>query len=95
MYLGTQIKPRDDSDYRVWAQLGVNHVCVDPPGNPHRWSVDTLMRQREHVESFGLTLDMVQLPLSSRQAAGRSHTGWLPSSCANVARRRRRACCRR
>ena len=23
MYLGTQIRPRDDSDYRVWAQLGV------------------------------------------------------------------------
>ena len=29
--LGTQIKPRDDCDYRVWAQLGVTHVCVDPP----------------------------------------------------------------
>jgi mannonate dehydratase len=66
MYLGTQIKPRDDSDYRVWAQLGVNHVCVDPPGNPHDWTVDALSRQREHVEKFGLTLDMVQLPLSSR-----------------------------
>jgi mannonate dehydratase len=66
MYLGTQIKPRDDSDYRVWAQLGVTHVCVDPPGNPHDWSLDDLQRQREHVEKFGLTLDMVQLPLSSR-----------------------------
>ena len=66
MYLGTQIKPRDDSDYRVWAQLGVTHVCVDPPGNPHDWSLDDLIRQREHVEKFGLTLDMVQLPLSSR-----------------------------
>src|SRR4029077_16304212 len=31
MYVGTQIRPRDDSDYRVWAQLGVRHVCVDPP----------------------------------------------------------------
>ena len=66
MYLGTQIRPRDDSDYRVWAQLGVTHVCVDPPGNPHDWSLDDLNRQREHVEKFGLTLDMVQLPLSSR-----------------------------
>ena len=42
MYLGTQIRPRDDSDYRVWAQFGVNHVCVDPPGNPHDWTVDAL-----------------------------------------------------
>ena len=67
MYLGTQIKPRDDTDYRVWAQLGVNHVCVDPPGNPHDWTRGrSLNRQREHVEKFGLTLDMVQLPLSSR-----------------------------
>ena len=66
MYVGTQIRPRDDSDYRVWAQLGVTHVCVDPPGNPHHWSLDDLNRHREHVESFGLSLDMVQLPLSSR-----------------------------
>ena len=66
MYIGTQIAPRDDSDYRVWAQLGVTHACVDPPGNPHHWSLDDLNRHREHVESFGLSLDMVQLPLSSR-----------------------------
>ena len=66
MYLGTQITPRDDSDYRMWAQLGVRHVCVDPPGNPHHWSQDDLNRHREHVGSFGLILDMVQLPLSSR-----------------------------
>src|SRR5262245_48370879 len=66
MYVGTQIRPRDDSDYRVWAQLGVGHVCVDPPGNPHHWSLDDLNRHRERVESFGLALDMVQLPLSSR-----------------------------
>lgn len=66
MYLGTQIRPRDDSDYRMWAQLGVTHVCVDPPGDPHHWSLEELQRQREHVGKFGLTLDMVQLPLSSR-----------------------------
>jgi mannonate dehydratase len=66
MYLGTQVKPRDDTDYRVWAQLGVTHVCVDPPGNPHDWTLDDLLRAREHVESFGLTLAMVQLPLASR-----------------------------
>jgi mannonate dehydratase len=66
MYIGTQIAPRDDSDYRVWAQLGVTHACVDPPGNPHHWSQDDLDRHRAHVEKFGLSLDMVQLPLSSR-----------------------------
>jgi FkbM family methyltransferase len=66
MYLGTQIKPRDDSDYRVWAQLGVTHVCGDPPGNPHDWSSDDLKRQREHVERFWSSLDVMQLPLASR-----------------------------
>jgi mannonate dehydratase len=66
MYLGTQFAPRDDSDYRVWAQLGVQHVCVQPAGNPHDWTTDGLNRFREHIESFGLVLDMVQLPLSSR-----------------------------
>src|SRR3954454_20458966 len=65
MYVGTQIEPRDDSDYRVWAQLGVTHVCVDPPGSPHYWSLDALRRHKDHVESFGLSLDMVQLPISS------------------------------
>jgi mannonate dehydratase len=54
MYVGTQIRPRDDGDYRVWAQLGVRHVCVDPPGDPHHWSLDDLRRHKEHVESFGL-----------------------------------------
>jgi mannonate dehydratase len=65
MYVGTQIEPRDDTDFRVWAQLGVTHVCVDPPGSPHHWSLDALRRHKDHVESFGLSLDMVQLPISS------------------------------
>src|SRR5207245_5899327 len=66
MHVGTQIRPRDDDDYRVWGQLGVKHVCVDPPGDPHHWSLEDLERHKEHVQSFGLCLDMVQLPLSSR-----------------------------
>jgi mannonate dehydratase len=66
MHLGTQFRARDDDDYRVFAQLGVRHVCADPPGNPHHWSRDILERHREHIESFGLQLDMVELPLSSQ-----------------------------
>ena len=65
MYLGTQQRARDDSDYKVWAQLGIRHVCADPPGNPHHWSLDDLRRLRDKIESFGLILDMVQLPMSS------------------------------
>ncbi len=66
MYIGTQVAARDDSDFQVWAQLGVRHICADPAGNPHHWSLDDLMRHREKVESFGLVLDMVQLPMNSR-----------------------------
>jgi mannonate dehydratase len=75
LYVGTQIEPRGDADYRVWAQLGVVHVCVDPPGPPHHWSLDELRRHKEHVESFGLSLDMVQLPVPSGpvEDAGRPH----------------------
>ena len=66
MYIGTQVGARDDSDFEVWAQLGVVNVCADPPENPHSWTVDTLSAHKEKVNSFGIELDMVQLPLSSR-----------------------------
>src|SRR5207302_10642522 len=36
-------------------------------GNTHNWSLEDLNRHREYVESFGLSLDMVQLPMASRQ----------------------------
>jgi mannonate dehydratase len=65
MHLGTQMPARDDSDFQVFAQLGVTHVCADPPGDPHGWTLDDLLRHKEKVESFGLVLDMLQLPLSS------------------------------
>jgi mannonate dehydratase len=66
MKLGTQMRARDDDDFRVMAQLGVTHVCADPAGNPHDWTLDDLKRHRDHVASFGLELDMVQLPLASQ-----------------------------
>ncbi|SKA17038.1 mannonate dehydratase [Consotaella salsifontis] len=66
MYLGTQFEVRSDDDYRVFAQLGVNHICMDPPGRPDSWTLGDLKRHREHVESFGLVLDMIQLPLPSQ-----------------------------
>lgn len=66
MYIGTQFRARDDDDYRVMAQLGIEHVNADPQGNPHDWTRDILEAHRAHIESFGLKLDMIQLPLSSR-----------------------------
>ena len=64
MHLGTQTPPRSDDDYRVLAQLGVNHICGWPE-EPHReWTADSLSAYREKVESFGLTLDMIGLPMN-------------------------------
>lgn len=56
-----------DQDLRVLAAFGVNHICSDLPSRTldENWSVDGLKRLRERVESFGITLDMVPLPLSS------------------------------
>jgi mannonate dehydratase len=66
VHLGTQHFVQDDEDYRVMAQLGVRHVCADLDGNPHDWTLDDLKRHRDKIESYGLALDMIQLPLSSR-----------------------------
>ncbi len=66
MKLATQ---HDSSDevLRAMAALGVTHICSRLP-SPHldeSWSVDGLKRLRERVESFGLTLEAVPLPMSS------------------------------
>ena len=65
MHLGTQLKARSDDDYRVFAQLGVDHICGYPPGDTSAWNADVLARYREHVESFGLSVDIIPLPLGS------------------------------
>ena len=68
MKAGTQ---HGDSDaiLRVLAGFGVNHICsrLPAPQMDAAWSVEELTRRRERVESFGLTLDMVPLPLSSSE----------------------------
>jgi mannonate dehydratase len=66
MYVGTQVAPRDDSDFEVWAQLGVTHICSDPPGSAHDWTVEDIARYRDKVAGYGITLEMVDLPLRSR-----------------------------
>jgi mannonate dehydratase len=66
MKAGTQ---HGDSDaiLRVLAGFGVNHICSRLPSATldEAWSTEALMRLRDRVESFGITLDMVPLPLSS------------------------------
>ena len=67
MYVGTQFRPPSDESFRIFAQLGVEHICGYPPGPASQWTAGLLARYREHVESFGLTLDMIPLPLGSSE----------------------------
>jgi mannonate dehydratase len=56
-----------DAELRVLAAFGVNHICSSLPARKFdaNWSVEGLTRLRERVESCGVKLDMVPLPLSS------------------------------
>jgi mannonate dehydratase len=70
MYVGTQLggdqfSKVGDRYLKQLAQLGLKHVCIDPEGDPWQWDRDILMRHSERVQSHGLILDMVQLPLPS------------------------------
>ena len=66
MKVGTQHDSSDET-LAVLAALGVNHICsrLPSPRLDEHWSVEGLTRLRERVESFGIHLDMVPLPLSS------------------------------
>ena len=68
MKVGTQHGDTDDI-LRVMAGFGVNHICSRLPSArlDDQWSVEALTRLRERVESFGLSLDLVPLPLSSNE----------------------------
>jgi mannonate dehydratase len=68
MRVGTQ---HGDSDavLRTLAGFGVNNICSLLPSAKmdQAWTVEGLVRLRERVEGFGITLDMVPLPLSSSE----------------------------
>jgi mannonate dehydratase len=70
MKVGTQ---HDSSDevLGILAALGVNYICSRLPSAKfdEQWSVDGLTHLRERVERFGITLDMVPLPMSSNPIA--------------------------
>jgi mannonate dehydratase len=70
MYVGTQLSADKleevgDRYLRQLAQLGLVHVCIDPPGHASTWTREVLRRHLDRVQAAGLVLDMVQLPLPS------------------------------
>jgi mannonate dehydratase len=67
MKLGTQQASPIDDTLRLFAQFGVQNICGTPPkpGPKGFWEAGDLHLLRERVESFGLHLDMLPLPMSS------------------------------
>ena len=66
MKIGTQ-NGHSDSLLKLFAGFGVNNICSGTFSNKldEKWSVDGLKRFKEHVASFGISLDIVPIPLSS------------------------------
>ena len=64
MKAGTQHDSSDET-LAVMAAFGVNHICsrLPSPRLDEHWSVDALKRLRDRVESHGIHLEMVPLPL--------------------------------
>src|SRR5262245_60690535 len=66
MKVGTQHGSSNEI-LEVLCSLGVNHICSALPSAKmdEYWSVEGLTKLRERLESYGIQLDMVPLPLSS------------------------------
>ncbi|MEN6602460.1 MAG: mannonate dehydratase [Bryobacteraceae bacterium] len=56
-----------EADLKVMSAFGVKHVCGTLPSRllDETWSTAALTRLRERVESHGIRLEMIPLPLSS------------------------------
>jgi mannonate dehydratase len=78
MKVGTQHGDSDDV-LREMAAFGVNNICSRLPSAKmdDAWSVSGLTRLKERVASFGISLDMVPLPLSSSEIARSENPGIL------------------
>ena len=63
MVIGTQYEPRDVGPdyYQHLKQLGVDHICSNPPGKASTWTADVLSAHREKMESHGLSLSLIPL----------------------------------
>ena len=68
MYVGTQFRARHETDIRQLAQLGVEHVDVTPAEHWTEWTADLLTSIRERYAKYGITVETMHSPPSSRVA---------------------------
>jgi mannonate dehydratase len=66
MKVGMQDRMTDE-DLRILSSLGVKNICGSVLSRrlDESWSVENLIKHKERVASFGVSLDMLPLPLSS------------------------------
>jgi mannonate dehydratase len=66
MKVGTQ-NGDSENHLKQFAAFGVGNICGRLPSEKMdaAWSVESLKKERERVESYGISLDMVPLPMSS------------------------------
>lgn len=66
MKLGTQ-HGSTDQILQLCSAFGVTHICSSLPSRKmdENWTVESLVKLRERVESYAMTLECVPLPLSS------------------------------
>lgn len=81
MYVGSQFPARHETDIRQLAQLGVQHVDVTPDEPWTEWTVDLLASIREKYAKYGIAVESVHSPPSSRDAfnSGMPHVFLGPS----------------
>ena len=69
--VGTQ---QGDSDaiLKAMAAFGCNNICSGLPSSKmdEKWSVESLTKLRERVESYGLSLDMIPITMTSAPITG-------------------------
>ena len=76
----------DDATLKAMAAFGVNNICGSMPSAKldEKWSVEALTKHREHVESFGIKLDMTAITMTSAldrsRADARHHAGAEPGA---------------
>lgn len=70
MHVGLQMGDLSDDNLKFARQIGVNNIVTAStkdliPAGQGYWTADTLLKLRERVESFGINIDVMALPLSS------------------------------
>ena len=73
MYLGTQGTFEEDTQLEVLAQLGVNHIDHTPSVSWMEWTTSMILELRERFDKFGISLEMMHLPLRGRPAIQESN----------------------